>query len=80
MRLRERAYAAWRSKSTQDSAFHCDVVEVLSGLGFQLEKEYETPDRAFTLDIAILNVGPVATRIAVEADGPFHFTTTKPYM
>ena len=56
---------------TLNSRFHMDVSEKLHFMGVPPEDEFVTEDGAFSIDIAI--TGPNGP-IAVEVDGPYHFT------
>lgn len=56
---------------TVNSRFHMDVSEHLARLRVAHDYEFTTPDGLFSLDIATR--GPRG-RVAIEVDGPFHFT------
>ena len=51
------------------SRLHRDVSEALAAMGVQHENEGVTEDRLFSVDIMLRSA-----RVAVEVDGPFHFT------
>ena len=63
----------WKKTALQtlNSRFHMDVSEKLHFMGVAHEDEFVTEDGAFSIDIAV--TGPNGP-IAVEVDGPYHFT------
>ena len=54
------------------SDFQRDVGERLAELGIKHVEEYQAEKGLFSIDIAFS--GPDGTRIAMEVDGPYHFT------
>ncbi|KAK9846558.1 hypothetical protein WJX81_006537 [Elliptochloris bilobata] len=64
---------SWRLQvcATVVSSFQADVSATLNFMGVPHSVEYETEDGLFSLDIVVH--GPRG-RVAIEVDGPFHFT------
>ena len=62
---------AWQTAAshTVESRFHADVSQTLLTLGIAHRKEVMSDDNGFSLDIVL-----TGQRVAVEADGPYHFT------
>lgn len=58
-------------KHTLSSRFHLDVSKMLRDMGIAHDFEYVTEDGLFSLDIA--TAGPRGP-VAIEVDGPYHFT------
>lgn len=54
------------------SAFQKDVSERLVEMDIRHKQEYMAEEGLFSIDIAF--TGPGGVRIAMEVDGPFHFT------
>ncbi|KAL4443822.1 hypothetical protein ABPG75_011559 [Micractinium tetrahymenae] len=65
------AQNAWvnTTKKIKISEFHAEVSRMLSLLGVEHTIEHLTADHLFSVDISL-----VAERIAIEVDGPHHFT------
>ena len=65
-------WQGWQEQvaATCISRLHRDVSEVLAAMGLPHENEGVTDDHLFSVDIMLRT-----PRIAVEVDGPFHFTT-----
>lgn len=66
------AVQGWQEQvaSTCISYLHKSVSEVLTHMGIAHENEGVTEDRLFSVDIVLR-----PAKVAVEVDGPFHFTT-----
>ena len=54
-----------------------DVISTLERMGLPCSREWVTEDGLFSVDI--LAELPGGRRVAVEVDGPSHFTRTRPY-
>lgn len=54
------------------SDFQRDVSERLNELGIEHVQEYQAERGLFSIDIAFS--GPDGMRVAMEVDGPYHFT------
>jgi RAP domain len=62
------------------SHFQLSVVSSLKRIGCKPSVEHITPDGFHSVDIALCTSGPGrAARIAIEVDGPTHFSMTPPY-
>ena len=71
-----------QAKDVQQSELQKDVLRVLSEeMGLKCHPEWMTPDGNFSVDIMaeLPGDGGRITRVAVEVDGPSHFTSTTPY-
>lgn len=66
--------SVWRrlQESYTTSEFQRDVSDRLSELGIDHVEEYVTEQGLFRIDIAFS--GPENMRVAMEVDGPYHFT------
>ena len=67
------ACRVWRPTAAQtlNSRFHMDVSEKLHFMGIAHEDEFLTEDGCFSIDIVVTGPnGPVA----IEVDGPYHYT------
>jgi len=64
---------AWKEQATNIviSKLHNDVSTCLHSMQIGHQNEYLTEDKLFSIDVAILGGVP---SIALEVDGPFHFT------
>lgn len=62
---------SWQAAAshTVESRFHADLSQTLLTLGVAHRKEVMSDDNVFSLDIVL-----AGHRVAVEADGPYHFT------
>ena len=85
-RMHDIAKSLWlkKAKDFQQSALHKDVVKVLrQQMGLKCHPEWMTPDGLFSIDIMVelpaSNKEGASERVAVEVDGPSHFTSTRPY-
>jgi hypothetical protein len=69
----EVALQAWKEQATNIviSKLHNDVSSCLHSMQIAHQNEYLTEDKLFSIDVAILGGVPP---IALEVDGPFHFT------
>ena len=71
-----------QAKDVRSSELQKDVLRVLSEeMGLKCHPEWMTPDGNFSVDIMVELPGDGGriTRVAVEVDGPSHFTSTQPY-
>ena len=58
-------------RSSRVSAIQRDVSNVVAALQIEHQMEYLAQDGLFSVDIAIM-IG--STNIAIEVDGPYHYT------
>ena len=79
MSLVRRARDAWTQATTQtsESQFQRQVLKELLAMGLTCCMEGLTRDRLFSVDVMVR--GEAGQDIAVEVDGPSHFTSRQPY-
>lgn len=67
------ARRVWKKTALQtlNSRFHMDVSEKLHFMGIPHEDEFVTEDGLFSIDVAVTGPGGP---VAIEVDGPYHFT------
>ena len=58
-------------RSSRVSLFHQDVSDVLSAMQVGHQVEYLAEDGLFSVDLALLGADH---KIAIEVDGPYHYT------
>lgn len=71
------AEQAWARKETTTSRLQNKVADVLHSLGVPFAEEYAPRANFFNVDIAIMEGG---TKLAVEVDGPQHFSANAPHV
>ena len=66
-------YRCWKSmmRNSRVSVIQRDVSNVVAALQIEHQMEYLAQDGLFSIDIAIVSGD---TNIAIEVDGPFHYT------
>lgn len=70
--------SAWREQAERQScvsSFQAEVHSVLADMGLQPRMECMTQDRLFSIDMAVTVAGQL---VAIEANGPSHYTSTLP--
>ena len=70
--VQEQCKRATREKTTL-SAFHLQVSTLLTAMGVEHTNEYLAEDGLFGVDIYV--VTPEGRKVAIEVDGPHHFTS-----
>lgn len=58
-------------RNSRVSVFQQDVSDVVAALQIEHQMEYLAQDGLFSVDVAILRAG---RSIAIEVDGPYHYT------
>ncbi|PRW33797.1 RAP domain [Chlorella sorokiniana] len=71
------AEQAWARKETTTSRLQNKVADVLHSLGVPFAEEYAPRGNFFNVDIAIMEGN---TKLAVEVDGPQHFSANAPHV
>ena len=66
-------YRCWKSmmRNSRVSVIQRDVSKVVAALQIEHQMEYLAEDGLFSIDIAIVSGD---TNIAIEVDGPYHYT------
>lgn len=66
-------HRCWKTmmRISRVSVFQQDVSDVVAALQIEHQMEYLAQDGLFSVDVAILSEGK---SIAIEVDGPFHYT------
>lgn len=72
-RMQAQAVKCWKTmmRISRVSVFQQDVSDVVAALQIEHQMEYLAQDGLFSVDVAILSEGK---SIAIEVDGPFHYT------
>eukprot|EP00192_Tetraselmis_astigmatica_P007738 CAMPEP_0117658526 /NCGR_PEP_ID=MMETSP0804-20121206/5908_1 /TAXON_ID=1074897 /ORGANISM="Tetraselmis astigmatica, Strain CCMP880" /LENGTH=696 /DNA_ID=CAMNT_0005465047 /DNA_START=44 /DNA_END=2134 /DNA_ORIENTATION=- len=80
--LFNKALRAWKqsmSNSSSSSEGQEEICQLLRGFRLPAQLEYKTANGLFTIDIAIPAARGGGPGVAVEVDGPRHYTTSRPH-